>query len=204
MPADSWLCKLNVYKTNKPKNQTKVLQHKIASKTFWPTINFAKQKIDHADSAALASAKKWQHIGRWLKCGDTWQLTLHMFGWCHNVKSSNQTHSSWEQICFSQAAKVKLKVGEWRAMVPASRFPLPTDPPAAVQRSRIPAAAWTTAWPPCELSPTGHGDICVLAFITPQARGPLINYGAGGWARRSRTHCDLITRPVRTISLTIN
>lgn len=88
-PADSRLRKLNVYKTK----QTNSLQTKIASDTFWPTINFAKQKIDHADSAASESAKKWQLIGRWLKCGDTWQHTLCMFGWCHNIKGSISVRS---------------------------------------------------------------------------------------------------------------
>lgn len=78
IPADSRLRQLNVYKTKQTNKRT----------VCKPTINFAKQKIDHADSAASESAKKWQLIGRWLKCGDTCQHTLCMFGWCHNIKIS--------------------------------------------------------------------------------------------------------------------
>lgn len=77
----------------KQNKKTNSLQTKIASDTFWPTINFAKQKIDHADSAASESAKKWQLTGRWLKCGDTWQHTVCMFGWCHNIKGYTSVRS---------------------------------------------------------------------------------------------------------------
>lgn len=113
-------------------NKTNSLHTKRASDTFRPTINIAKQKIDHADSAASESAKKWQLIGRWLKCGDTWQHTLRMFGWCHNIKgsisvrsvkikSSNQTQCTGIISLFTGSQSGQM--AKWRFLLRGSHCP---------------------------------------------------------------------------------